>query len=261
MGKGSFAAVYEVRGFDLFADTTRSIQQSKSPNVDDDNTTEATFDPSSNNSENDDGSRIWKKSLHEQSEGRWESESYFNRFVIESRQFIARHCLRGEDGDEPRYAIKKLSPQIWKSKCNDDDDQEMMKLQGIADMARETHFLGIIDHPNIIRLRAISFSSKYYDDMDASLLSLSPYFLVIDRLEETLSTRLGRWKKRKKKLKSVVGRYVRDRNGQKRSKLGEDVIMAQFELASAISYLHSMRICHRDIKPENIGFDFVSFSS
>mmetsp|Transcript_33548 Transcript_33548/g.81287 ORF Transcript_33548/g.81287 Transcript_33548/m.81287 type:complete len:537 (+) Transcript_33548:150-1760(+) len=155
---------------------------------------------------------------------------------IESRNFIARHCFRN-NGDA-RYAIKKLKSGIL------EDDSNFMN--GMADLANETLYLASLqNHPNVIKLRGVAVENMFSKD----------YFLILDRLYDTLQVRILKWKKKKKKSKGFVRSYIKDRNGEKKRKLKEDRMQYAMDLVAAISYIHEHRIIHRDLKPDNIGFD------
>lgn len=99
------------------------------------------------------------------------------------------------------------------------------------------------------------------------------YFLIIDRLNETLDTRIKHWKKLKrkasKKKQGLMGRTVTTRRVAKRSSaddisrqgcsfdepISEDQVDVALQISSALMYLHSKNVMFRDLKPQNVGFD------
>ena len=152
----------------------------------------------------------------------------------ESRSFIAKHCLR--QTGEARYAVKVLSAETIENAGK--------YYQGIVDAAVETRVLSDIVHPNIIKLRALATCDPFNET----------YFIVMDRLYDTLESRVEKWASKSNRL-TGLGRCFTDPKGQNSADLYEARLVTAFDLAAAVGYLHSRNIVYRDIKPENIGFD------
>lgn len=154
----------------------------------------------------------------------------------EARVFIAEHCLR--NNSDARYAVKILSPEVIKNKG--------LFIQGMIDMALETRFMSDIEHPNIVKIRAMARCDPFDEK----------YFIVMDRLYDTLERRIQKvWLPKSKKQNGFLSKAVFDRKGAKKDALLEERVVYAFDLAAAIAYLHSRQILYRDLKPENIGFD------
>jgi len=167
------------------------------------------------------------------------------------RSFMVKHC-RHESGDA-RYAIKSIRKEIIAA-----DGKELWK--AITDLNLETRFLAHLTaypHTNVIKLRAVASGDRF-----------SPqYFFLIDRLYDTLETRLIKWRQKAQSLDSVATRLrsflgacagrvsLKNEFYCERFQLLDDQLKTVSGLSSAIAHLHKHGMMHRDIKSTNMGFN------
>jgi hypothetical protein len=174
----------------------------------------------------------------------------------EDKKFIADHCLR-ESGDA-RYCIKvnllfvnrrstdaqcsfyfslfhtirqlisppstiiinqALSPDIMK-------DPDLFT-QGVIDMCVETMFLAVVSHPHIITMRAIGANGMIKPD----------YFIILDRLYDTLEARIPKWRLQSKKARSFTNKMMKTSRA-KLDELMETKLSYGYDLAGAFEYMH-----------------------
>jgi serine/threonine protein kinase len=157
-----------------------------------------------------------------------EDEPHYD--VGDARQLMKDRARRNGDA---RYAIKRVKETM----------KGVTKVQAMIDLAVEATYLSALSHPNIVKMRATS---------DSKMVSRS-FFIVMDRLYDTLAVRLKAWKATHTKYRG--GFFGRGANLEELHSLLVERLTVAYDLASAYRYLHDNKIVYRDIRKENIGFD------
>jgi len=154
---------------------------------------------------------------------------------VQDRKFMSRRCLR--QGKHARYAIKTLGEECLR-------DPERF-VGGVIDLAVESRFLAVIRHPNIIKMRGMSDGNPY--DIG--------FYLVLDRLYATLTTKIVEWKKQVSSTKGL-GKMM-DMKGKKKRKVWVDRLFVVYDLATALAYIHSQKVMYRDLSEHVLTYFFT----
>lgn len=97
-------------------------------------------------------------------------------------------------------------------------------------MAVETMFLSVVSHPHIITMRAFATGGLIQPD----------YFIVLDRLYDTLEARIPKWRLQSKR----AGSFVNKMKGKKKDMMGELMeikLSYAYDLMGAFEYLHKKK--------------------
>mmetsp|Transcript_22070 Transcript_22070/g.34116 ORF Transcript_22070/g.34116 Transcript_22070/m.34116 type:complete len:435 (-) Transcript_22070:199-1503(-) len=184
---------------------------------------------------------------------------------VERREATVRSVNYGA-----KYVMKCLKDELEHSADED------LFIEAAQDIAHEAEMLAAVSHPNIVKLHGV-IANRH----DAFLDGASSFFIVLERLESTLSDRIEVWAKEKnsfnpkRSLKSLSSSFTTGISGHSSSgaldKLEKDsgpegddaagsldtrIRIASF-LAGAVEHLHSQGIIFHDLKPDNVGFDML----
>jgi serine/threonine protein kinase/uncharacterized Fe-S cluster protein YjdI len=162
-----------------------------------------------------------------------------------AREWIRQTCQYDDGTHNPRYVIKHLRPGLAI------DRSYKVHAHAAMDLVTEFEILSRLSHPNIVQLRGGAV-------MDTSMaVEKDDYFLILDRVEETLSDRIMFWKKSVPSSSSLCQIQQRPPTKKRSSTIVHPCYVEKLRLAcdiaSALSYVHEHNLVFRDLKPDNCG--------
>lgn len=157
----------------------------------------------------------------------------YNGVEMSDKEYLTHTCNRGKGAG---YVVKQVAEE-WAY------TNRITFLKGTVDLAVEAQFLATLSHPNVIELKAVAEGGPFREG----------YFLILDRLHETLPTKLKKWMTTDRQCTGITGVFVGGKKKQVSLFVGR--MEAAFGVANALNYLHSRNLVYRDLKPDNIGFD------
>ena len=154
--------------------------------------------------------------------------------------FCEVRAVSSKDKNSDGYVIKQLKPTTSSERLR----------TAVTDLFVEARILAHCDHEHIVEFQGYSKEGRLgYNGY--------PFSIIIEKIEETLDTRIDQWRDEISGEKQSGGRLgrLKPRNvaGGKKERLVSQVKTAM-EIARGLAYLHQNMILHRDLKPANIGF-------
>lgn len=174
-----------------------------------------------------------------------------------------------------RYMMKQVHPDCW------DDDQDWF--QAISHLVRETEVLKDLSqqHHNLLTVRGTTHGDEVVFLDTATVPQWDSYFVMTDRISETLAQRIDRWRHESKDSPTEITidqqqhyplletkllnplhptiiptarcPIVGDEDATMNAAFRTRLVYAQ-NMASALAFLHSKQIIVRNLHPELIGF-------
>jgi serine/threonine protein kinase len=148
-----------------------------------------------------------------------------------SRDFVASRSKSKRN--RGRYVIKQVAVELK-------NDDTLTFLKGVVDLAVETKFLAVLDHPNIVKLCGEYTGGPYTDG----------FFVVLEKLTETLTKRIKKWMDVNRLCQGFTGVCIGSK--KKLEDLMAERLLASNDIALCGAYLHARQVMFRDFVSDKI---------
>jgi Protein tyrosine and serine/threonine kinase len=143
-----------------------------------------------------------------------------------------------------RFQLKQLNPKLIKKHSKHRNANNRLYDVAAATLVLEALYLARLSHPNIVALRGIPLGEEYMQYVHEG------FFLLTDRIVETLTDRLANWKEGEEHSGTVMLKV------DTRSKVFREKMNIAKDVLGALDYLQSHhRIVVLNLNPSNIGFN------
>ena len=187
-------------------------------------------------------------------------QSSNNHIILKHSDLELDECI-GKGSFSYAYAVKSVKTAPASRRSTIDSDRIVVKVLRkkamenpkmfatcCGDLYNEALMLSALSYSNVISAKAFALGgiTAYKNGRHDA------FFIVLEKLEATLSRRLLRWQAQRNKLSLKL---PSQKKSAKKLAILKEKTKAIVELADALLYIHSQGLIHRDVKPENIGFD------